>query len=125
MIHRNLFATVAWTPLASSLCAALAGPTGSGMFTVPMGTVDAEGETTHTHNLSTGPISDQFAALMPCYLSATGETYPGDLVTLAALAAEAGIETAETELTQLFNECYVSDHEYWQDAAAVLGVVKV
>ena len=61
-IYRNLITTSDQRDLTAQLCAVLAGPGGSNMFTTPLSSTGAEPA---THYISSGLIEDNFAALLP------------------------------------------------------------
>jgi hypothetical protein len=68
--HRTLIVPADHAGLARSLCAALAGPAGEGMFSTPL---SASGLFPATHYISAGLIEDTFAALLPLDIPATAE----------------------------------------------------
>lgn len=61
-LHRSIIVAAAQRDLAAQLCAVLAGPGGSQMFTTPLSADSAEPA---THYISAGMIEDNFAALIP------------------------------------------------------------
>ena len=61
-IYRNLIISADQRDLAADICATLAGPGGSNMFTTPL---SADGAEPATHYISSGLIEDRFAALLP------------------------------------------------------------
>ena len=61
-LHRSIIVAAAQRDLAAQLCAVLAGPGGSNMFTTPLSRTGAE---LATHYISAGMIEDNFAALLP------------------------------------------------------------
>lgn len=97
---------------AAELCAAIAGPSGSGMFVIPAYTGP-----NITHYASSGKIQPQFADALP-----RGER-PADYDTLITMAAAAGIETDQVELEAIFDQCDVSGED-WQTAFDRLGITK-
>jgi len=60
-VHRTIVITAAKAARAADLCAQLAGPPGSGMFTTAL---NATGTGTATHYISAGMIEEQFAAVL-------------------------------------------------------------
>lgn len=60
--HRTLIVPADQVELARSLCAALAGPAGEGMFNTPL---SATGLFPATHYISTGLIENTFASILP------------------------------------------------------------
>jgi len=61
-LHRSIIVSAAQRDLAAQLCAVLAGPGGSNMFTTPL---SPNGAAPATHYISSGLIEDNFAALLP------------------------------------------------------------
>ena len=110
---------------AQDLCAGLAGQAGSGMFITGL---SASGNAPATHYISSGPISDEMAALLPCKsvtVDAQGNqqitTTPGMPEAVPALAAKAGITTTKAQITALYAAIDVSDQEPFA-AMARLGL---
>jgi hypothetical protein len=68
--HRTIIVNAAQVELARSLCAAIAGPAGEGMFSTPL---SATGLFPATHYISAGLIEDTFAAILPLDIPATEE----------------------------------------------------
>lgn len=104
----------------ATLCAALAGPAGAGMFVQPLYADSAE----PSHYYSSGWIAEAFRDALPrTTINEEGEpvTRPADLPELVAMAASAGIETTEAALGALLQQCDVSDQP-WRAAAARLGL---
>lgn len=66
--HRTLIVHADQVDLARSLCAALAGPAGAGMFSTAL---SASGLYPATHYISAGLIEDAFAAILPLDIPAT------------------------------------------------------
>ena len=60
--HRSIIVAADQRDLAATLCATLAGPGGSNMFTTPL---SSTGAAPATHYISSGLIEDRFAALLP------------------------------------------------------------
>lgn len=69
--HRVLIVEADHVELARSLCAALAGPAGEGMFSAPL---SATGLFPATHYISAGLIEDTFASILPLDMPATEDT---------------------------------------------------
>ncbi len=70
-VHRTLIVTAEHVDLARSLCAAIAGPAGEGMFSTPL---SATGLYPATHYISAGLIAEPFAAILPLNMPATEDT---------------------------------------------------
>lgn len=119
MIHRTLIPAASVRDQAATLCAALAGEAGAGMFQRPLYTSDIP-----SHYLSTGMIAAHFAGALPL-TSADEEgqltTRPADYDALLAMAASAGITITQPELEALLSQCDISDQQ-WQVAVARLGL---
>jgi len=109
---------------AQGLTKGLAGTAGDGMFTTGL---SATGNAPATHYVSSGPISDQMAALLPCtsVVQVDGNdvvtTAPGMPDAVPALAAKAGITTTKAQITALYSAIDVSDQEPFA-AMARLGL---
>ena len=105
---------------ARNLCKGLAPGSGDGMFLTGL---SATGDAPATHYVSSGTISDEMAALLPC-TSVTQDAEGNDVVTTSpgmpdavpALATKAGISTTKAKITTLYASIDVSD----QDAMAAL-----
>lgn len=69
--HRTLIVTADHADLARSLCAAIAGPAGEGMFSTAL---SASGLYPATHYISAGLIEDTFASILPLDIPATEDT---------------------------------------------------
>ena len=67
-VHRTIIVDATQVELARSLCAAIAGPAGEGMFSAPL---SATGLFPATHYISAGLIEDTFAAILPLDIPAT------------------------------------------------------
>ena len=122
--HRCMIVPAAQVEFAQGMSAAIAGPSGTGMWTTPLSPTGAEPP---THFISAGSIDQQFAALMPLM------TYPADAEPIytpgrpevaAYLATEAGLPTTYEQVAELFAVCDSSDQEA-QVAMARLGLVRV
>jgi len=119
MKHRTLILPATVRDQAATLCAALAGPAGEGMFQRPLYSSD-----TPSHYLSTGPIAPEYSDALPL-TSADEEgnltTRPADYAALLAMAASAGVTVTQPELEAILSQCDVSDQP-WQVAVARLGL---
>jgi hypothetical protein len=69
--HRTIIVDAAQVELARSLCAAIAGPAGKGMFSTAL---SASGLYPATHYISAGLIAEPFAAILPLDMPATEDT---------------------------------------------------
>ena len=130
--HRTLIVPTNQVELARSLCAALAGPAGEGMFTTPL---SPTGFFPATHYISSGYIFDDFAALLPLTTatqtvngereaSTTETTRPGNVAFVEGLAAQAGITLPAGTIAALFDAIDVTELGPWE-AMARLGLVQV
>ena len=113
---------------AQALCAGLAGQAGAGMLVVGL---SASGNAPATHYISSGPISDEMAALLPCKSITTDAqgnqqttATPGMPEAVPALAAKAGITATKTQINALYAAIDVSDQEPFA-ALARLGLKMV
>jgi hypothetical protein len=95
------------------------------MFTTGL---SATGKAPATHYISSGPISHDMAALLPCKKvskdkdgKATVTTAPGMPDAVPALAAKAKISTTKTKITALYAAIDVSDQPPFE-AMARLGL---
>ncbi len=111
--HRTIIIPASVQPNARALCKGLAGIAGDGMFTTGL---SATGKAPATHYISSGPISDDMAALLPCTSVTTDDegkqtvtTTPGHPEAVPALAAKAGITTTKAQITALYAAIDVSD----------------
>ena len=123
--HRTLIVPTNQVELARSLCAALAGPAGEGMFTTPL---SPTGFFPATHYISAGLIEDNFADLLPLTSVSYAEddtpsieTRPGDIDLIVQLAADAELPITEAEVSALLAAVDVSDQAA-EDALARLGL---
>lgn len=89
-VERCMIVPSAYAPMARALCEGVApGQSGDGMFTRGL---SATGNAPATHFISSGPLGDDFAALLPLKsFDADGiaTTIPGQPETIVALAAGA------------------------------------
>ncbi len=125
MMHRTIIVPKAKQTLSQSLCAGLAGNAGDGMFTTGL---SATGKAPATHYISSGPISTDMAALLPCKTvtqdkdgKAVVTTAPGMPEAAPDLAAKAGISTTKTKINTLYASIDVSDQPPFE-AMARLGL---
>ena len=126
--HRTIIIPASVQPNARALCKGLAGVAGDGMFTTGL---SATGKAPATHYISSGPISDGMAALLPCKTVTTDKdgktivtTAPGTPDAVPALATKAGISTTKTKITALYASIDVSDQPPFE-AMARLGLQMV
>ena len=121
---RTIIIPAAVATNARALCKGLAGQAGDGMFTTGL---SATGNAPATHYVSSGPISDEMAALLPCtsVTQVDGKdvvtTTPGQPAAVPALAAKAGITTTLAQINALYASIDVSDQEPFA-AMARLGL---
>jgi len=111
--------------MARAMCVGLAGPAGDGMFITEL---SATGSAPATHFVSSGVISADMAALLPCKTittdkdgKATVTTTPGMPEAVPALATKAGISTTKAKITALYTSIDVSDQPPFE-AMARLGL---
>jgi hypothetical protein len=123
--HRTIIIPASVQPNARALCKGLAGIAGDGMFTTGL---SATGKAPATHYVSSGPISDDMAALLPCKKvskdkdgKAVVTTAPGMPDAVPAMATKAGISTTKTKITALYAAIDVSDQPPFE-AMARLGL---
>lgn len=113
---------------ARNLCKGLAPGSGDGMFLTGL---SATGNEPATHFISSGTISDEMAALLPCKTvtkDAEGldviTTSPGLPDAVPALALTAGITTTKAKIVALYGAIDVSDQGAFE-AMARLGLQMV
>ena len=113
---------------ARNLCKGLAPGSGDGMFLTGL---SATGGPPSTHFVSSGSISDEMAALLPCKTvtkDAEGNdvitTSPGMPAAVPALATKAGLSTTKAKITTLYAAIDVSDQDPFA-ALARLGLKMV
>lgn len=109
---------------ARALPPAIAGASGSGMWTTPLSPTGAEPA---THFISAGLIDQQFAALMPLtQYPADAEPIltPGNPEIAAHLATEAGVPTTAEQVQALFAVCDCTEQDP-EVAMSRLGLVRV
>lgn len=110
--HRTIIVPAAFQQLAQGLCEAAAeGDAGQGMFTTPL---SANGTEPATHYISSGPIAAEFGDLLPLTtFDEEGDptTRPGDVATVEAIAAQAGIPLPAGTIAALFDAIDVTEQE--------------
>lgn len=124
--HRVIIVPAAFQQLAQGLCEAIAeGDAGKSMFTRGL---SANGELPATHYISSGPIYESFADLLPLTtVNQDGEglpdihTRPGNVETAEAMAEQAGIELPTGVIAALFAAIDVSAQGPYE-AMARLGL---
>jgi len=128
MLHRTIIVPANKQALSQALTVGLAGSAGDGMFVVGL---SATGKAPATHFISSGPISTEMAALLPCKTvtqdkdgKAVVTTAPGMPEAVPALATKAGISTTKTKITALYASIDVSDQPPFE-AMARLGLQMV
>ena len=123
--HRTIIVPAAFQQLAQALCEAAAeGDAGKGMFTTGL---SADGTAPATHYISSGPIYESFADLLPLTtFDEDGQpaTRPGDVATVEAIADQAGITLPAGAIAALFDAIDVTELDPWA-AMARLGVQTV
>lgn len=110
---RTIILPAAVAVAARGLTKGLAGQAGDNMFVTGL---SATGNAPPTHYISSGPISDDMAALLPC-ISVTKDAEGLDVITKApgmpdavpALATKAGLSTTLTKIKALYAAIDVSD----------------
>lgn len=95
-IERTIIVTAAEQSLAQQLAAAIGGPSGEGMFIVPL---SPTGESPATHYVSSGPIYEEFGLLL------------ADANALCAAALQAGVDVTLQQCEQLIASSTVQDVE--------------
>ena len=120
--HRTIIVPAAFQQLAQGLCAAAAeGDAGKGMFTTGL---SATGEAPATHYISSGPIYESLADLLPRIAfdeDGVPTTRPGDVATVEAIADQAGITLPAGTIAALFDAIDVTEQEPFA-AMARLGL---
>lgn len=113
MKHRTFIVPAAVVGMARAMCVGLAGPAGDGMFVTGL---SATGTAPATHFVSSGPISDEMAALLPLTTvtqdadgNAIVSTAPGDPAYVVELAAQASITVTVEQVAGLLASVDVSD----------------
>ena len=106
---RTFIVPAAVVDMARAMCVGLAGPAGDGMFITAL---SATGSAPSTHFVSSGPISDDMAALLPLTTvnpDGSTTTAPGDPAYVVELAAQAGITVTVEQVAGLLAAVDVSD----------------
>ena len=123
--HRTIIVPASIAEPARAVCAGLAGPGGSGMFTTPL---SPTGEAPPTHYISSGLIEQSFADLLPLTDVAYGEDgtpstsiRPGNVALTVQLAAAAGLPITEAEVSAMLAAVDVSEQSA-EDALVRLGL---
>lgn len=123
--HRTIIVPASIAEPARAACAGLAGPGGSGMFETPL---SATGMFPATHYISSGPIEQPFADLLPLTSvnytedgTPSVETQPGNVALTVQLAADAGLPITEAEVAALLAAVDVSGQSA-EDALVRLGL---
>ena len=127
-IHRTIIVPAAFQQIAQALCEAAAeGGAGKGMFTTGLSETGTEPA---THYISSGPIYQSFADLLPLTTVAYEEevaaetTRPGNVEVVEAIAAQAGFTLPPGTIAALFDAIDVTELGPWA-AMARLGLVMV
>ena len=121
MKHRTFIVPAAVVGMARAMCEGLAGSAGAGMFITEL---SSTGTAPATHFVSSGPISDEMAALLPLTTvnpDGSTTTAPGDPAYVVELAAQAGITVTVEQVAGLLASVDVSDQAPF-DAMARLGL---
>ena len=115
--HRTIIVPAAFQALAQALCEAVAdGDSGKGMFTTGLSETGTEPA---THYISSGPIFDSFADLLPLTTVAYEEedaaetTRPGNVETVEAIALQAGFTLPPGTIAALFDAIDVTELGPW------------
>lgn len=123
---RTIIVPAAFQQLAQALCEAAAeGDAGAGMFTTGL---SATGSLPATHYISSGPIYESLADLLPLTTVAYEEddaaetTRPGNVPVVEGLAAQAGITLPPGTIAALFDAIDVTELGPW-DAIARMQLV--
>ena len=107
------------------LCATLAGPGGSGMFTTPL---SPTGQEPATHYISAGAVEEPFAQLLPLTefpADAEPVIYPGQPDLIAQMASAQGMTVTPEEVRALLAASDVSEQEAFTALARlVLQIVQ-
>lgn len=110
----------------NALSFAAAGEAGRDVWSTGL---SATGNAPATHYISSGPISDDMAALLPCTTvdsEGVASTSPGQPAAVPALAAKAGITTTLEQIKALYASIDVSDQDPFAAMARLgLQIVRV
>lgn len=124
-VHRCMVVVNAYTEFARKLAQTIAGTSGEKMWNVPL---SADGKYPATHWVSSGPISPEFASIMPLKeYDADGLEIilsPGYAAIAASLATKAEMPTTESEVQSLFDHSDITEQEA-QTALSRLNLVLV
>ena len=124
-VHRCLIVPAEHVELARVLCATLAGPGGSGMFTTPL---SPTGQEPATHYISAGAVEEPFAQLLPLTefpADAEPVIYPGQPDLIAQMASAQGMTVTPEEVRALLAASDVSEQEAFTALARlVLQIVQ-
>lgn len=116
--HRVIIVPAAFQQLAQGLCEAAAeGDAGKGMFTTGL---SADGTEPATHYISSGPIYESLADLLPITtFDEEGQptTRPGNVAAVEALAAQAGFTLPPGTIAALFGAIDVTELGPWEAMA--------
>lgn len=111
-LHRSIIISADQRDLAADICATLAWPGGSNMFTTPLSSTGAEPA---THYISSGLIEDNFATLLPLDAMVDDvwtRTYPGLPETIVQLYnATDNPPVTLDQVTAVFATADVSDED--------------
>ena len=123
--HRTIIVPAAFQALAQALCEAAAeGAAGTGMFTTGLSETGTEPA---SHYISSGPIYESFADLLPLTTvayeqdDAVETTRPGNVETVEAIATQAGFTLPPGTIAALFDAIDVTEINPFE-AMARLGV---
>ena len=125
--HRTIIIPASVQPNARALCKGLAGIAGDGMFVTGL---SATGKAPATHYISSGPIYESLADLLPLTTVAYEEedaaetTRPGNVAAVESIAAQAGFTLPPGTIAALFNAIDVTELGPWA-AMARLGLAMV
>lgn len=115
--HRTIVVPAAFQQLAQALCEAAAeGDAGKGMLTTGL---SADGAEPATHYISSGPIYESLADLLPLTTVAYEEedaaetTRPGNVETVEAITLQAGFTLPPGTIAALFDAIDVTELGPW------------
>lgn len=110
--HRTIIVPAAFQQLAQGLCEAAAeGDAGKGMFTTGL---SVDGTEPATHYISSGPIDEQFANILPLTTideEGNASTRQGNVEFVEGIGAQAGIPLLAGSVAALFAAIDVSEQE--------------
>ena len=126
--HRTIIVPAEYQQMGQALCAAAAeGNAGKGMFTTGL---SADGAEPASHYISSGPIYESFADLLPLTTveyeqeDSAETTRPGNVEVVEAIALQAGFTLPPGTIAALFDAIDVTELGPWA-AMARLGLVMV